>query len=76
MYTRWLYTHMTNPIENIEIRHYKCGHYYVRKFLSIMQGKYIVDVFPFQRIKKDKLIELLEHYMLYECEATDKNENK
>ena len=72
MYTRWLYTHMTNPIKNIEIRRYKCGHYYVRKFLTTMHGKYILDVFPFQRIKKDKLIELLEHYMLYDCEVIDK----
>lgn len=74
MYTRWLYTNMNNPIKNIEIRRYKCGHYYAREYLTSSSGIYILSVSPFQRIKKNDLIELLEYYTLLLSEV--RNENK
>ena len=72
MYTRWLYTHINNPIKNIEIRRYNCAHYYVREYLTSPTGKYVLDVFPFRRIKKSELIELIEHYMLFDCDVIER----
>lgn len=64
MYTRWLYSHNNNPIKNIEVRRYKCGHYYVRGYITSPSGAYLLNVLPFHRTKKNNLIELLEFYSL------------
>lgn len=74
MYTRWLYTSYNNPIKNIEVRRYNCGHYYAREYITSPSGIYILSVSPFQRIKKRNLIDLLEFYELLLSEV--RNENK
>lgn len=65
MYTRLLYTQHNNPTKNIEVRRYKCGHYYVRSFITSYSGKFIFEVAPFQRTTLSKLLELLEWYDIY-----------
>lgn len=74
MYICWLYTSYNNPIKNIEVRRYKCGHYYAREYITSPSGVYILSVSPFQRTTKSKLIELLEFYELLLSEV--RNENK
>lgn len=74
MYTRWLYSNINNPTKNIEVRRYKCGHYYARGFITSPSGKYVFSVLPFIRIKKSNLFEVLEFYILLSSEVI--NENK
>lgn len=79
MYTRWLYSHINNPTKNIEVRRYKCGHYYVRGYITSPSGAYVFNVLPFHRTKKNNLIELLEYYTLFACDTIERiadNENK
>ena len=66
---QWLYSCNYDPMKNLEIRRYKCGHYVIRSFITSPSGAYVFHVIPFQRTKKNNLIKLLENYTLYASEV-------
>lgn len=71
MYKRWLYTHEIVPLKNLEVKRYKCGHYYIRDFTTSPNGTYVLYVSPLRKVTKKQLIEILEHYFLYGADIID-----